>query len=78
MKKLSFIIYGVEINFNPSVGMDEYFFTEPISGHGFYPNNKQYTSVWGRPFKSNCHLIAKAYIDSSKSRVNTLKTYNKK
>jgi hypothetical protein len=71
---VAFELHGVLITFNPKANKGDFFFTV-ASGHGFYPNAKQYTDVWGRPYKKNCKEIAQFYVDSLEGRIKTLKTY---
>ncbi len=74
--KVKFELHGASVEFNHKAKKGDFYFIMP-NGHGFYPNLKEFTSVWGRPFKKNCKDIASSYINSSDCRVKTLKTYSK-
>ena len=77
-KNKEFVLYGVKLLYNPLTIKDDYYFTEPISGLGFYPNNRDFTDVWGKPFLRNFEEIARNYVESSNSRIETLKSFKDK
>lgn len=68
-------VNNVKIEFNPRPIKGDYFYKEPVTGHGFYPNLPEFTEVWGRPYKKNCIEIAESYINSNIYRAKALQTY---
>jgi len=70
-----FNLFGVMLLFNRNTEKGGFYFTEPKTGHGFYPNDKYFTSIWGKPTYKNYTDVAEFYISSNKYRLKALKTY---